>query len=56
MGRLHTDTAHAGQREEPCNYVWRERRTYMKEGAGWVGSGTQDVVRLGKGRRAATHR
>jgi hypothetical protein len=68
MGRLHTDAMHAGQRVEPCNDVWRERRqaiergcmkghvrrieagefniqhmatcrTYVKEGAGWVGSG-----------------
>jgi hypothetical protein len=32
MGRLHTDAVHAGQREEPCNDLWQERRQAMKRG------------------------
>jgi hypothetical protein len=32
MSRLHTDAVHAGQREEPCNDVWQERRQAMERG------------------------
>jgi hypothetical protein len=48
MGRLHTDAAHAGQREEPCNDVWQERRTYVKEGAERVGSGNPGCASVRK--------
>jgi hypothetical protein len=32
MGRLHTDAVHAGQREEPCNDLWKERMLAMERG------------------------